>query len=187
MTPRLVESVGVLRRLEFFVGDPRSDEELAAYLAAEHEDLWGEPLDRPPPELDWQVAAYDESRVWWEDTEAGVLAGNDAYPKVIRAWAAISRGALQPRYVVEEWASEQGPVRVELSLRRGGRHVLRPRVIDDYYDLGILTQINEFLDPNGPRFVIVERFDQTAVVLAVTEAERRLLETERRWRFAGAA
>lgn len=184
MTPRLVESVGVLRRLEFFAGDPRSDEELAAYLAAEHEDLWGEPLDRPPPELDWQVAAYDESREWWKDTEADVLAGNDAYATVIREWAAISRGALQPRYVVEEWASEHGPVRVELSLRGGGRHVLRPRVIDDYYDLGILTQINQLLDPDGPHFVVVERFDQTAVVLAVTDAERRLLESERGWRFA---
>ena len=187
MTPRLVESVGVLRRLEFFAGDPRTDEELAAYLAAEHQDLWGEPLDRPPPELDWRVAAYDESRVWWEDTEADVLFGNDAYAKVIRAWAAISRGALQPRYVVEEWASEEGPVRVELSLRGGRRHVLRPRLIDDYYDLGILSQINGLLDADGPQFVIVERFDQTAVVLAVTRAERRLLETERGWRFGGPA
>lgn len=179
----VVEAVAALRRVGFFAADLRSDHDLAAHLAAEHEELCGEPLERPGPALDWRVAAYDEARVWWEDTEADVLAGNDAYRQVIPAWAAVSRGAFAPEEVTEVWETPQGPVRVEVSLA-GRRHTLSPRVVDDYYDLGVVTQINDLLELGSPRFAVVEQFDQTAVVLALTDDERRFLETERGWRFA---
>ena len=187
--PRVVESVRFLRGIGFLAGDPRDDAALAAHLEAEQQELFGETLDGPTPQMDRLVAAEDGTRLWWRDTEADVLEGNDAYVDAIREWAAISRGAFSPEAVMEMWDGPDGPVRVELLLPGEPDPVpavLRPRVIDDWYDLGILAQINDLLDPAGPRFAVVEPFDQTAVVLAVTAAERRLLE-ERGWRFLALA
>ncbi len=64
---------------------------------------------------------------------------------------------------------------VPLSSALGHRRLVR---------LSILARINDLLDPAGPRFALVQPFDQTALVVAVTGAEHHLLETERGWRFA---
>jgi hypothetical protein len=53
---------------------------------------------------------------------------------------------------------------------------------DDWIDPGILGPINELIVASGRRFELYKSFDQTAFVMALTDAERRGLEA-RGWCF----
>ena len=121
--------------------------------------------------------------MWWEDTEADVAPGNDAYVELIEGLAPISRGGLDPTAVTEAWEGDEGPIRVRIELP-GGAVEIAPRYLEDYLDIEtVLARLNDVLPADGPRFALYAPFDQTAFVTCVTAAERRRLE-ERAWSFA---
>jgi hypothetical protein len=147
-----------------------TDAELAAAIEAEVTTTWGDTITPDDPYLELLVAEQDADRVWWRDLEADVWAGGGVYAATLEEWAAISVGAFAPTGVTESWAGEEGPVRVSFELD-GATHVLEPEYLEDWIDPGILEPINRLIEPTGRRFRMLSPFDQSAVVMALTEAE----------------
>jgi hypothetical protein len=181
-TTRVLEAVRALRSIGFFADRTGSDEDVAAALVDDYRASWGSDPDDDGELLDLDLLRFDQDRAWWEDTEADVLPGNDAYVEAMLGWAAISRGALHPEAVSESWDSPTGPVRIRLS-QDGRAHEIVARYLDDYLDMGVLDGLNRVIAESPFRFRIYTPFDQTAFVVACDERERRLLE-ERGWSFA---
>jgi len=179
---RVLESVRALRSIGFFADRTGSDADVAATLVDDYRDSWGSDPHDDEALLDLDLLRFDEDRAWWEDTEADVLPGNDAYVEAIRGWAAISREALHPEAPSESWDSPTGPIRIRLS-QDGRVHELVARYLDDYLDMGVLDGLNRVIADSPYRFRMHAAFDQTAFVIACDERERRLLE-ERGWSFA---
>lgn len=178
----LVERVAALREIGLFADRAGvTDADLARELEASLLETWGEVLATDDPYLELLVADQDAARVWWNDLEADVIAGNDVYLRTLMGWAAISVGAFSPEAVVETWAGEEGPVEVTFEAD-GDTHVLTPAYIEDWIDPGILVPINELIAESGRRFELYKAFDQTALVLALTDGERSALEA-RGWCF----
>ncbi len=180
---RIVAIVRDLRTLGFFADPTRDDARMAADLAADHAAEWGATPDpRGGPRRARPRATGRRSRVW-EDTEADVAPGNDAYVELVGGLARISRGGLARARVTETWEGDEGPVHLRVEVSGGGLDI-EPRYLDDYLDVEtVLARLNDGLPADGPRFVLYAPFDQTAFVTCVTDAERRRLE-ERGWSFA---
>jgi hypothetical protein len=178
----LVATVRDLRALGFFADLTRDDARMAADLAADHAAEWGSPPEPGADLIELELARQDADRVWWEDTEADVAPGNDAYVELIEGLARISRGGLAPTAVTEAWEGDGGPVRIGIELPRGAVEIT-PRYLDDYFDIEtVLAHLNDALPVDAPRFALYSPFDQTAFVTCVTDPERRRLE-ERGWSF----
>ena len=65
----------------------------------------------------------------------------------------ISRGAFDPKDIVETWETDTGPIRVEFS-SDGVRHVVEPGYEDDRLALeDVLPDLNRLLAPKGVAFV----------------------------------
>ena len=168
----LVAIVRDLRNIGFFADPDRDDARMASDLAADHAAESGEPLDSDADLVELEVAHRDADRVWWEDTEADVAPGNDAYVELIEGLARISRGGLDPTAVTEAWEGDQAVVRVRIELP-GGSVEITPRYLEDHLDIEtVLARLNDVLPADGPRFVLYAPFDQTAFVTCVTAAER---------------
>ena len=145
--------------------------------------MGGEPPGRKDEFVELELTSLDEGRVWWEDSEADVGPGNDAYVDLIAGLARISRGTLAPTSVVEMWAGDKGSVRARIELASGTVEIA-PRYLDDYLDVEtVLVGLNATLPSDEPRFALHTPFDRTAFVTCVTEVERRRLEV-RGWSFA---
>lgn len=158
-----------------------SDAELGQSIQREIEEMWGDQLAADEPLMDLLVAERDETRVWWHDLEADVVAENRVYVATLEEWAAISEGAFAPSDIVETWASDQGPITVAFTAD-GQAHEVQPAVIDDWIDPSIASKINELIAPTGRRFEFFQAFDQTAFVMALDANERAALEG-RGWCF----
>ena len=184
MTDWLLATVHDLRRAGFFADPQRSDADVAAYLADDYESAWGHAPARDDELVELELVQLDEDRVWWEDTEADVMPGTNAYVDVLTGLARVSCGAFRPHRVEERWVSPHGPVSVDVDLGDGAIQ-LRPSYLDDYLDVGgVLRQLNVLaLPPDGPTYALYTPFDQTAFVVCVTDAVRGRLE-ERGWSFA---
>ncbi len=176
------ERVAALREIGLFAGDPETtDTELAAEIDQKLEAAWGPDFPLDDPFRDLAVAEQDATRVLWIDLEADVFAGGDVYVATLDQLAAISGGAFAPTAVSETWEDETGPVTVAFDLA-GARHELRPAYLEDWIDPGILSGINERIAEGGRRFELYRAFDQTAFIVALTDAERSGLEA-RGWCF----
>lgn len=178
----LVDRVAALRRIGLFADRAGvSDAEVAAEVEASVLETWGEPIANDDPFVDLLVAEQDAARVWWRDLEADVSEANNVYVDALRGWADISVGAFSPEGVVETWAGEEGPIEVTFEVD-GATHTLTPAYIEDWIDPGILVPINELIAESGRRFELYKAFDQTALVLALTDEERSAFEA-RGWCF----
>lgn len=176
------ERVAALRAIGLFAEESDvPDAELASEIDDAIEERWGTDLAPDDPMRDLAVAEQDLERVLWIDLEADVVGENQVYVTTLADVAAISVGAFEPSDVVESWAGESGPISVTFELG-GTRHELRPAYIDDWIDPTILVPINALIAPTGRRFELYKAFDQTAYVMALTDAERRALEG-RGWCF----
>jgi hypothetical protein len=184
----LVEAIRTYRAAGFFQRyEALGDEELAARLQAEHREQWREdlgPTPEHPPLAEILVMSKDPERAWWEDTEADVLPGNRVYERVLGQWASISVGSFRPDRIAERWSSPSGPVTVEV-LAGAERLELRPRVREDWLDMGIIEPLNDMLERLGAprRFATLDPGDQTAFVTCLSDAERQRIESDRGVRF----
>jgi hypothetical protein len=177
----LVEVVGEFRRLGFFANHP-TDAFAAAEVAAEYKAKWRR-LPEPGGHRDeLLLAGLDRTRVWWEDTESVVAPGRNAYATVLEGWSRISRGVFAPAEVREEWQGAEGPIVVHLRLGEVDRTLVM-RYLEDSLDMGLLDQVNALLDGTDFRFCMHAAFDQTALVVALDDLERRVL-ADRGWAFA---
>lgn len=179
----LVDAVRVYRAAGFFAREQGSEAELAARIAEHHESLWGEDLAAvdEPVVRDAMLLAHDRDRVWLEDLEGDALAGNDAYAEAVAAWARISSASLDLADVEETWEAEDGPVTVRVVTGSGEEAVLEPTVDRDWLDLSVLAALNELLArADAPRrFHRLDVDEQTALVCALSESERELIEAQR--------
>ena len=181
-TETIEERVAALRAIGLFADRPELEvAALAAKVEAGIADVWGDTLEPDDPLLDLIVAQEDQQRVWWQDLEADVLDGNDVYVETLQGLAAISQGAFEPEDIREDWASGEGPATITFSLG-GAAHEITPAYLEDWIDPGILVPINELIASAGWRFELYKSFDQTALVMALTDAERQGLEA-RGWCF----
>jgi hypothetical protein len=171
-----------LRRLGLFAGrTDTSDELLIEDVTRALADRWGDPADVPAPLLDLAIAEQDRGRVWWRDLEADVVEGNNAYVQTLREWSEISVEAFRPTDISETWAADSAPATVSYQLD-GETKTLSPAYFEDWIDPGILVPINESIEASGRRFELYKAFDQTALVMALTDQERRAFEG-RGWCF----
>ena len=187
ITPRknwLVETIEDFRSLNFFERYRQlPTAELAALMNDRFEQEWGKEPDPSRKTSELLLLAYDEDRVWWNDTEADVCSENAVYTQTLREWGTISRGAFLPHDVKEHWETEQGPI--EISCALNGRPVkLYPDYREDYIDLNLLPQINKLLEKTNMRFELYEPVDQTGFVVVLTDREKKMLQKKRHWRFA---
>lgn len=128
------------------------------------------------------LLAFDSERVWWSDTERDVAMGTDTYVDVLHELGYISQGLLAPYEITEVWEGPEGPITVTVTSEEG-EFVLHPDYRDDYVDMGILTDINTYIASTTYAYYMYEPFDQTALVLFLTEEEARAL-VDRGWRLA---
>lgn len=181
-----LNDIKYLRHIGFFdTFKSLSDEELKNACEQLFRDEWGEDgFYMPSKYTDLSLLLLlDKDRVWWRDTEADVCSGNSVYVETLQEWSVISRGTFMPENIREEWADEDGPVKLTFTLQGKPREIA-PRFLNDYIDVGILSQINKFLVDSGIRFELYKPFDQTAFVVALTPHEKTTLERERGWQFA---
>lgn len=188
---RIADAVKYYRELGFFLSDSADlaglQKNVRSWFEEHYE--WDEkdewfPFNPDSPNnefADLYVLEYDKDRVWLEDTEMDVFAGNEAYVDTLNRWAAISRGAFQPTEIEEEWRSDEGPVIVRFKLN-GQTVTVYPRAMSDFLDYGILGKINRAIRDTGYEFAVVE-IDQTVMVTVLTAEEKAKLEQERLLRF----
>ena len=152
-----------------------TDAELARDVDASIEERWSGSLQPDDPLRDLAIAEQDHARVLWIDLEADVAEANDVYVGLIGDLAAISVGDFSPVDVVESWDSDTGPIRVEFSTESGPQ-VLEPAYLEDWIDPMILMPLNGMIVDTGRRFELYRAFDQTALIVAVTDPDRVALE-----------
>ena len=183
-TTWLLQSLAFFRKLHFYQQfSYLSDEALAWELLYRWQEMFGAALDLSRPYAELELLIWDTQRVWWEDLEADVCAGNDIYIQTIEQWQTISRGAFQPTTIIEHWASLTGPIRIAFE-HQGQHHLLYPQYLDDYIDIDILCPINRMIQQSGIQFTVYHRFDQSAFVVALKAEEKEALATSRGWKFA---
>jgi hypothetical protein len=171
-----------LRRLGLFAGrTDTSDATLIDEVTKSLADRWGDPADEQAQLTDLAIAEQDQTRVWWRDLEADVVEGNNVYVQTMAEWSEISVGAFLPTDITETWAGDSGPVTVSYQLD-GETTTLSPAYVEDWIDPGVLVPINESIEGSGRRFELYKAFDQTAMVMALTDEERRAFEG-RGWCF----
>ena len=178
----IADRVTALRVIGLFADRPDVDDAaLAAEVEAGITEIWGDTLEPDDPLIDLVVAEQDEQRVWWRDLEADVTDGNAVYVTTLEELGAISAGGFLPEDITETWASDEGPVTIEFT-SNGEPHEISAAYFDDFIDPGILASINELIAPAGREFELYKAFDQSALVMALTDAERTGLEA-RGWCF----
>jgi len=156
-------------------------EEAIGQLAKRIEEEWCDDVTecrRKPATL----AMYDRARVWHQDLEAEVFAGSDVYVETLQRWAEISRGAFKPESIVEEWSIDNKSVVVRFR-HEGHDVVLNPKVLDDWLDVSIISDIDKLVSPKGMNFLVPPMdYGQEMAFVVVTEEERRRLRDEAGWK-----
>jgi len=179
----LSHSVKRFRALGFFLDKENiSDEKLAEIINGEHLALFGEDIDPHGPFSDLLLLSYDKKRVWWEDTEADVLNGNNVYIDFINDLSRISKGEFSPSEITETWETDEGPVYVQFLLD-GERISINPKYIYDYIDVEIISDINKLLPSDKAKFEMYKPFDQTAFILMLSKNKKSHLQKKRGWVF----
>jgi hypothetical protein len=144
-----------------------SDEELADLLIARYERDHDCAVDAVWAFDDADLLRYDTSRVWSEDMEADVCAGNDVYVWVLREWARISRGCFRPEDITETWETDEGPITVTFAID-GVRCTWHPAFDGDWIDPHLLEWVNEVIAPTGCEFECLSGEGQDILVFALS-------------------
>lgn len=179
----VMQTAAYFRELGFFAREAGlSDEELATKIEDVYAAEWGGEFDATSPHADYFILKADADRVWWQDTEADVCGENKVYEQVLPEWGRISGGSFTPSDITEVWEDEEGPVTVEFAQDRR-RHLVEPEYVEDYIDMGIITEINELIGPSERRFELADTGDQTAFLICLSSDEKTRLIRERGWKF----
>ncbi|MDQ3916128.1 MAG: hypothetical protein M3323_12525 [Actinomycetota bacterium] len=121
------------------------------------------------------LLAQDPSRTWWLELECGALPGNGVYADAIASLARISRDAWKPTDVEETWPIEGEP-RVSFTMN-GARHEIQLRRRGDWFDVALISSLNDLFAADEGRFHALSPRDETIIILQLTEAERMAFAT----------
>ena len=177
------ETIAYFRNLDFFDSyRDKKDDEIYKIINQKYNEEWGMELNPEDKFYDLNILRFDTDRVWWEDTEADVCKDNKVYTKVLYDIQKISRGSFNIVDIEEKWESETGPVNISFKLNEK-EYFLNPQYMDDYIDINIFKQINEYIKDTEFRIEVFEPFDQTAFVIALNNEEKQKLINERNWDF----
>jgi hypothetical protein len=139
----------------------------------------------PDPRKPWDdvyLLSFSDGDVWADDPEADVCAENLVYSEVLPEWARISRGAFAPTEISEQWDGKRGPISLSFTLA-GKPAKISPAYQDDWIDLEVLHQINILIAASGRQFECAVD-GNFAVVVCVTDEQKRRMQTERLFPFA---
>lgn len=177
------EAVGFYRTLGFFNEcSDLSDKDLALKLTTLEKAEWDTPINPKDKVADLQLLRWDEQRIWWQDLEADVFAGNNVYIQALSDWKHISRGMFNPTNIEELWEGEEGPIKIRFRLN-DEQHCLEPKYLDDWMDSMLLTQINNLVTHSNLKFEVCKTFGQSAFVVVLSPEDKRLIQKERRLQF----
>jgi hypothetical protein len=143
---------------------------------------WEKQFKQNDPLIDLLLLQYGSSKIWWQDTEADVLNGNNVYVQTLKQWATISEWVYAPTNIVESWQTDNGPVELSFDLNDTHQKIV-PTYQQDYLDMDILKQINKLIPDSESKFEMLVAFDQAAFVLWLDKTEKASL-VRRGWRFA---
>jgi hypothetical protein len=179
----LLKQVRILRRLGFFQSEQAlSDEDLCKQLTTRIKDQHGNWVGNlvKYPVL---IAAMDETRVYWGDTECDIGKDNNAFIGILNDWASISRGLFKPERIIERWAEDEKSVIVEFQLN-GTSCQMKPETMEDYLDLNILKKVNKSIVNTGGQFYIATcNYGQDYSLVFLTKEEKAMLTREAGWRW----
>ena len=182
-TQWLVEFVRFFRALHFFEKyASMSDEALANLLAKWYVAAWERPIDLRDRLIDLRLISSDEARVWWRDLRIEVKEEAKMYVGLLSELSVISRGVFVPTDMDERWDDYRGPIVVSFSYH-GDLLRVYPRFIGDELDIEVVFPISRIIEKTGVQFFIYKKFDDTALVVALTQQEKQLLEQYRGWQF----
>ena len=115
----LVQSIAFFRELHFFQQFAHlSNEALASELLRKWQEMFDTPLDLSRPYTDLDIVMWDTERVWWEDLEADVCAGNDIYIESLERWGKFHAAAYS-RFILEKGGQVLPALFVSISSIRG--------------------------------------------------------------------
>lgn len=160
----------------------KTHQKVANEIRLKHIEDWGENPETKGILDDYIILKYGSGKIWWKDTEADVLNGNNVYVHTLNEWAEISENSFSPMKIIEKWKTDEGPIVVEFELNQKP-HAFYPEYLDDYIDIDILKKINKLMPNEKNQFEWVVPFDQTAFVMWVSKVEKRDL-IRRGWRFS---
>lgn len=132
--------------------------------------------------VDFELVAWDSKRVWFQDPDALVLPGNEAYVQAFWELANISRKQFAPTSVEEIWEGNEGPITVRFHHKRK-KYEISPKCQETYFDYGIVGNINELLKESRFRFEVCGDILENPIVLLLHEEEKELLRVKRNWTF----
>ncbi len=157
-------------------------EEVSNEIRLKHLDDWGENCEARGIFDDYVILEYGSRKIWWKDTEADVLNGNNVYVHALNEWAETSENSFSPIKIIEKWKTDEDPIVVEFELNKKA-YTFYPEYMEDYIDVDILKQINKLTQNTENQFELVVPFDQTALVMWLSKAEKDIL-IRRGWRFS---
>ena len=180
----LRESLAYFRDLGFFSTFSRLDlDAFVDRIAAQH----GVPFDPTSPLADLNLLSYDPLTLWTGDMEdCGDKEGY--YARSLAGWGKISRGALQPQEIVEDFGHARNIPTLLWFRQNGKRFVVIADHTDDsqwglWLDLSVFDQLNIIMDATNYEYVLFKHPFQDASVLCLTREEQAMLKRDRAWRF----
>ena len=155
-----------------------SPKELLLELNEKYIELFSEDIyidDNDPEPLDNRIIILDETKTWFDDVEADVTEGADAYVEWMEDLSAITDGQFTPTNITEDWGSKDNKVIVSFRYNNTNYQV---KIIDclDWLDPMFVVGVNEILakTKSDYRFWFVDGVGQS---MAITWASHKEKET----------
>lgn len=147
----------------------------------------GQGFDLHSPVVDLDLLLHAGDAVWTGDMEdCGDTEGY--YAEALAAWAAVSRGALAPFEIVEDFGQPLNKPTLVWFRQGDKRYVVLADHTDEsqwgvWLDLTVLDQLSIIIAESDREFVLFKDPSQEATVLCLTPDEQESLKRERGWRF----
>ncbi len=181
---RTIESFD--ERVQYFLDlgllEDQNFEVVKAKILRKYIEEWGADFEKEVGIDDLYILYYGSEKVWWEDTEADVLNGNNIYVSTLKEWGFISKYFFLPTEITEKWKSEEGPITIEFRLNDKIQNIY-PKYLNDYIDIDLLKSINKLIPATESKFELLKAFDQTAYVIWLNKTEKKAL-IRRGWKFS---
>lgn len=177
--PALEKAIEIYSSIGLFMGQ-KAEEVIQEFKDHIEEYSDGEMTMKPDYQV-VEVLNFSKSGVWCGDPERNVGEGNFVYVDLLEEWERISFGAFEPKMIDEEWEAEYGPISLRFELN-GEKREIHPKYLNDWADLRILNQINQYIVPSGRQFERAE-FGNWAIVLCLKPHEKSLLIEELKFPF----
>lgn len=133
----------------------------------------------------YEIAALDDTKMVYFDTEYGVIKGNNAYIELIERFGKATGGRLQPINISETWESDTGAIAVQFE-SKGEKIIFHPTYIDDWVADELFHTISEHIKGDSQFYVCIDEQSgagagQDIGCMYLTVAEKQFLEKTFGW------